>query len=120
MKQETTRYKICRFCGKGRMMVDVIDDGMDFYGHARGNTSHETIDAGCDCPFGRIEKKKQKIKKMCLNCKYRSGDDCKNKDKIQQMNGLFVMPKELRINNKSLCCEFWENDLSIFKDLLDN
>lgn len=110
---------ICPFCGERRIASRWHDDGMDWMGHARGSVKDWVVDNGCDCNLGRIVHEKQQLKKMCLNCKYREETYCINQAKIDQLNGLFSMPVKLELANQELCCELWEIQMEIFRELVN-
>ena len=118
--EKVTKHKIrCRFCGKERTYTVVEDDGMDWLGHHRGGFECRTVDDGCSCDLGRIEKQKQKLHKMCLNCQHYKSPCCTNKKMLDKMSGVFQMPEKLVVKKPENKCEFWELNLEIFRNLTD-
>lgn len=119
MENRTIKKVTCNFCGKTRDVTYVEDDGCDFYGHSRGRAENYVIDKGCDCKLGRIEKQKQTIKKMCLNCTYCDGTYCKNREIIKKVSGMFNMPQKLEVIDMTKKCEEWKLNMDIFKALIN-
>ncbi len=119
MEKRTTETIICKFCGKPRSIVKVTDDGFDYCGHNRKAAESYVIDSGCDCDLGRLEYNKQRIKKMCYNCRYFDGVYCNNADKLKELSGMFEMPKAVKVKFKNRCCDKWKVDCSIFRCLLE-
>lgn len=118
MNKKQKRDATCKFCGKHRTVEYWEEDGMDFYGHARGNINSGIIDEGCDCSFGKLARSKVSIKPMCINCKsYKSGC-CINEKMLKKLTGMFDMGDKLRVNKPECKCEYYEINFNVFADCI--
>ena len=118
MTEKTPYTVVCPFCGRERTVTNVHDDGMDYLGHARGQVSNYKLDNGCDCPLGKLVHEKVAIRWMCYNCNDFKAGQCTNKAMLDEVNGMFQMPPELKVKHPDKCCAYWSLNLEIFKDLL--
>lgn len=119
MEEVTKETTVCKFCGRERVVVYHYNDGEDYMGHTRCAPNSFITDSGCSCSLGRIEKNKQNIKKMCLNCKHYICGECTNKKMMSRIAGIFKIPEKLEIKTPEAQCEFWELDVKIFRVLVE-
>ena len=110
---------VCIFCGKHREVTYWEDDGIDFYGHARGHADSGLIDDGCDCEFGRLARNKVSMKPMCLNCGAYKDGFCTNKMQLGKLKGMFDMGDKLKVNKPELKCPYYELNINIFKEVCE-
>ena len=118
MEKVIEHSAICKFCGEKRTTRTIEDDGADWLGHKRGSFTSKNIDEGCSCKLGKIEKEKISIKKMCHNCMFFKDGNCTCRKMLDEINGMFQMPKGLWVKHPERCCKHWEINLEIFKALI--
>lgn len=121
--QKTVRYaEKCPICGTDRSCTRVIDDGIDFMGHHRGNGHSRTIDHGCYCAFAKAAKNLPSIKRMCHNCKYNKNGYCENEQNIKMVREsqecFAVSVNELKLTHLDKKCRHWEFDYVTLEDIL--
>lgn len=112
MKHVTCRKVTCRWCGQTREVRVVDDDGMDWEGHARGNSEHEEYDDGCTCTLGVVEHtgvSLARVKPMCMNCKFNKDGSCTNEKTRKKLTTMFSF-NELIIADETMICNEYEFD----------
>lgn len=108
--------RTCVFCGKEREVEVICDDGVDFYGHQRSRYTHQVIDDGCDCQFGKLNQ--AKIKSMCMNCKFQREGYCTNEKTLNDVSAIFDVGEKLLIKNKKSKCRNWSMNYEVFEDVI--
>ncbi len=115
--QTSKKEIVCVFCGRKRTISYVSDDGMDWLGHQRGTPGSWTVDDGCNCDLGKLEKQKTTIKPMCHNCAYLESGYCVNKKQLNSISQLFDVGKSVHVKRPELLCENWVLNRCIFDRL---
>ena len=114
METITCKTRVCNLCGKTIHYKDVTDDGMDWCGHQRGQSTSRTIGYECDC---------KRYKKMCRNCIHYNGHSCTNEKTIAKYqkkyaDEIFAIDiKELIIKDANKKCEYWQLSPKVANEL---
>ena len=113
--------RVCPLCGKIIQYTHVIEDGTDWEGHHRGQSSSYDIGYDCGCTTDNW-------KKMCLNCEYNVNDVCTNEEvrdefekKYNEESPFKVTIEKMDITHGNThCCSKWKLSNSLIETLFNN
>jgi hypothetical protein len=114
METSVKKKRICDLCGKVINYEVITDDGTDWCGHQRGQSSSRTIGYECDCT---------QYKRMCRNCEHYNSPYCNNKETIalyqkKYEDEIFAIDiSELRIKDATKKCKYWELARKVAEEL---
>lgn len=114
METSEEKKRICNLCGKVINYKVITDDGTDWCGHQRGQSSNRTIGYECDCT---------QYKRMCMNCEHYNSPYCNNTETIslyqkKYEDEIFAIDiSELRIKDATKKCKYWKLARKIAEEL---
>jgi hypothetical protein len=107
-KREQSRV-LCPLCGNTYSVTKVLDDGVDYMGHARGIVnSYE--EGECSCEASRYLNAVT-VKSMCTNCISYNGSTCvnvkRNEELKRQLRAYSIKIEGFTLTDTTTRCTFW-------------
>lgn len=112
---------VCKFCGESRTVTVIDDDHVDMDGRNWIKPTSKKEDYGCSCEFGKLEKKMDTPKEMCINCEFYDSDYCTNKDEIKDVANKITQFdfnfEKLKVTKPLMKCNHYKLNYNIFESL---
>lgn len=108
----------CPFCGHMLQRWYYYDDGVDYYGHARGTASSGIRTEECCCQYSK-RVKIPPVKPMCVNCKYYNDEKCTNEKLLKRVVSFGKLQVTDKIEDVRDHCMYYELNSEIFTQLID-
>lgn len=118
MEAKRHEKRICKFCGRERQITIITDDGCDYMGHARGPSSEDVYDNGCDCTFGKLEASPAEVERMCYNCYFYRKGSCTNAERLDDLSEILEIGPSVKVAHPEKHCGYHRLNPNIFLSLV--